>query len=92
MTPINYLIMDAKQAILEEQHRRFQKLQQEGRWIEALQQIHGTMTCASDLLNEAIHVLDEAIAHHLSALQESHPQSTLPQKPSDCPARESLGK
>jgi len=28
-------MLDAKQAIMEEHHRRFQTLQQEGRWQEA---------------------------------------------------------
>jgi hypothetical protein len=77
MTPVNYLLMDAKQAILEEQHRRFQELHREGRWVEAFEQMHGTLRCASDLLNEAILVLDEAIEEHLAALQD-HSSSNAP--------------
>lgn len=61
MTPVDYLIMDAKQVILEEQHQRFQDLHREGRWVEALQQMHVTLSCASDLLNESLRVLDETI-------------------------------
>lgn len=61
MTPLDHLMMDAKQAILEEQHRRFQDLHRAGRWVEAMQQIHVTLSCASDLLNESLRVLDEAI-------------------------------
>jgi hypothetical protein len=61
VTPIDYLMMDAKQVILEEQHQRFQDLHREGRWVEALQQMHVTLSCASDLLNESLRVLDETI-------------------------------
>lgn len=59
MTAVDSLMMDAKQAIMDEHHRRFQTLYQEGRWEEALKQIHVTLTCASDLLNESLRVLDE---------------------------------
>lgn len=64
MTAVDSLMLDAKQAIMEEHHRRFQTYQQEGRWEEALQQIHVTLSCASDLLNESLRVLDEAMATH----------------------------
>lgn len=64
MTAVDSLMLDAKQAIMEEHHRRFQTFQQEGRWEEALQQIHVTLSCATDLLNESLRVLDEAIAAH----------------------------
>ena len=60
MTAIDSLMLDAKQAIMDEQHRRFQTLYQEGRWEEALKQIHVTLGCATDLLNESLRVLDEA--------------------------------
>ena len=61
MTAIDSLMLDAKQAILDEHHRRFQTLHQEGRWEEALKQIHVIMSCAADLLNESLRVLDEAL-------------------------------
>ena len=32
MTAIDSLMLDAKQAIMDEHHRRFQALYQEGRW------------------------------------------------------------
>ena len=54
-------MMDAKQAIMDEHHRRFQTLYQEERWEEALQQIHVTLSCTMDLLNESLRVLDEAL-------------------------------
>lgn len=62
MTPVESLILDAKQAILEEQHRRFQSLQREGRWDEAMQQFQVTLTCASDLLNHSLCILDGMLA------------------------------
>lgn len=74
VTPIAYLMMDAKHAILEEQHRRFQDLHREGRWIEALQQMHVTLNCASDLLNESLQVLDEALGNcRTPSSQHNHP-------------------
>ena len=66
VTPIDHLMIDAKEAILEEQQRRFQNLHREGRLVEALQQMHVTLNCASDLLNESLRVLDEVLeASHL---------------------------
>ena len=64
MTALDSLMLDAKQAIMDEHRRRFQTLHQEGRWEEALQQIHITMSCAADLLNESLRVLDEALDDH----------------------------
>ena len=77
MTAVDSLMLDAKQAIMEEHHRRFQTFQQEGRWEEALQQIHVTLSCVSDLLNESLRVLDEAIATH-----DSIPAGDTPPPPS----------
>ena len=74
VTPVDHLMMDAKHAILEEQHRRFQDLHREGRWVEALQQMHVTLSCASDLLNESLRVLDETLENcHASSSNDSHP-------------------
>jgi glutathionylspermidine synthase len=61
VTAVDSLMLDAKQAIMEEHHRRFQSLYQEGRWEEALQQIHVTLSCAADLLNESLQILNEAL-------------------------------
>jgi len=61
VTTVDSLMLDAKQAILEEHHRRFQSLYQDGRWEEALQQIHVTLSCAADLLSESLRILDEAL-------------------------------
>jgi hypothetical protein len=54
-------MLDAKQAILDEQHRKFQALQQEGRWPEAMKQFHVTLTCASDVLVESLELLQRVI-------------------------------
>ena len=61
VTAIDSLMLDAKQAILDEHHRRFQTFYQEGRLEEALEQIHVTLSCATDLLNESLRILDEAL-------------------------------
>ncbi|MDE3118075.1 MAG: hypothetical protein KGO52_00360 [Nitrospirota bacterium] len=73
MTPADSLMLDAKQAILEEQHRRFQSLQQEGRLQEAMQQFQVTLGCASDLLNDSLGVLERLLADRRGAvLQPDH--------------------
>ena len=76
MTAIDSLMLDAKQAIMDEHHRRFQILHQEGRWEEALQQIHITMSCAADLLNESLRVLEEALDGHNHTSDSSTPPPT----------------
>ena len=80
VTDIDNLMLDAKQTILDEQHRRFHTLQQEGRWEEALHQIHVTMSCAADLLKESLRVLDESIESHNHSFDDrSGPPSPTPQ-------------
>ena len=78
MTAIDSLMLDAKQAIMDEQQRRFQTLHQEGRLEEALQQIHVTLSCAADLLNESLRVLDETLEshNHIPVESSSPPPST----------------
>ena len=61
MTAIDSLMLEAKHAIMDEHHRRFQTLRQEGRWEEALQEIQVTLSCAADLLNESLQVLEKAL-------------------------------
>ena len=68
MTSADCLILEAKQAILEEHHRRFQVLHHEGRLDEAMRQFQVTLTCASDLLNDSLRLLDEALDAHRSVL------------------------
>lgn len=56
------LMLDAKKAILQEQHRRFQDLQQEGRWDDAWKQLHVTLTCAADLLKDSVAMLEQVMS------------------------------
>ena len=67
MTAIDSLMIEAKQVIMEEHHRRFQTLHQDGRWEEALQEIHVTLCCAADLLNESLQVLETALVDYQAA-------------------------
>ena len=48
----------------EEQHRRFQMLQKEGKWVEAMQQFQATMHCASDLLTDSLNLLERVLETH----------------------------
>jgi hypothetical protein len=66
---------------MDEHHRRFQTLQQAGRWEEALQQTHVTLSCATDLLNESLRVFDETLETHSHAPTEA--PLSLPQPRSD---------
>lgn len=77
MTAVDSLILDAKQAIMEEHHRRFQTLRLEERWEEALQQIPITLNCATDLLNESLRVLAEALESHNHTSDSSTPPPTM---------------
>jgi hypothetical protein len=55
------LMLDAKKAILQEQHQRFQDLQREERWDDAWKQLHVTLTCAADLLKDSVGLLEKAV-------------------------------
>lgn len=59
------LVLDAKKAILQEQHRRFQELQREGRSSDAMQQLHVTLACAADLLKDSVAMLDRVVNRRL---------------------------
>ena len=76
MNSLDCLLLDAKQAILDEQHRRFQELQREGKWSEAMQQFQTTMSCASDLLNESLSVLEHALEKQQQ--KPTDPPSSVP--------------
>ena len=78
MGPADSLMLDAKQAILDEQHRKFQVLQKEGRWPEAMQQFHVTLRCASDVLTESLQLL-ERVLDARSRRGPSPPPSSDPQ-------------
>jgi hypothetical protein len=53
------LLLQAKTAILEDQARRFQILQNAGKWEEALQQFQFTLQCAADVLLDSTKILEE---------------------------------
>ena len=59
---VDSLMLDAKKAILEEQHRQFQDLQQAGMWPEAMEQLQVTLGCAADLLKDSVTLLERAVA------------------------------
>ena len=59
---VDSLMLDAKKAILEEQHRHFQDLQQAGMWPEAMEQLQVTLGCAADLLKDSVALLERAVA------------------------------
>lgn len=71
------LMLDAKKAILQEQHRRFQDLQHEGRWDDAWKQLHVTLICAADLLKDSVTMLEEVVAKkNLPPSSSSTPDSS----------------
>lgn len=67
MNPADTLMLDAKQAILDEAHRRFLVFQEEGRSEEAMQQFQVTLGCASDLLKESLQILERVLAEQQRA-------------------------
>jgi hypothetical protein len=71
MTSADSLMLDAKQAILDEHHRRFQVMHDEGRLDEAMRQIQITLTCAADLLNDSLRLLDQTLDMHGRTLAQS---------------------
>jgi hypothetical protein len=72
-------MLDAKQAIMDEHHQRFKIFHKEQRWEEALKQIHVTLNCAADLLNESLRVLDEALEAHNHTREDSSIPPSIPQ-------------
>jgi hypothetical protein len=76
MTSVDCLLLDAKHAILDEHHRKFRALHEEGRVEEAMQQFHATLSCASDVLNDALRLLDDMLEAHRRAVLHSPSQPT----------------
>lgn len=72
------LMLDAKKAILQEQHQRFQDLQREERWDDAWKQLHVTLTCAADLLKDSVGLLEKVVNQKN---QLPPPSSTSPEGP-----------
>jgi len=73
------LMLDAKKAILQEQHQRFQDFQREERWEEAWKQLHVTLTCAADLLKDSVHMLEKVVNQKNQLPPPSSPPSEPPQ-------------
>ncbi len=71
------LLLDAKKAILQEQHHRFQDLQREERWDDAWKQLHVTLTCAADLLKDSVCLLEKVVAQK----KQLPPSSSSPSEP-----------
>lgn len=82
------LLLDAKKAILQEQHRRFQDLQHEGRWDDAWKQLHVTLACAADLLKDSVTMLEEVVSKKsfpLSTDQSTGFNDSINQNPPSAP-------
>lgn len=73
MLTADILLLDAKQAILHEQHRRFKALQQEGRLQEAMEQFQVTLACASDLLKHSLAILERLAAQQKQSNEQAPP-------------------
>jgi hypothetical protein len=58
---VDSLLLDAKQAILEDQLHRWRALHQAGERAEANRQCHSTLVCATDLLNDALRMLESML-------------------------------
>lgn len=78
MNSLDYLVLDAKQAILDEQHRRFEALRREGKLAEAMQQFQTTMSCASDLLSESLRLLERVLEKQPPTLPDSPSNESSP--------------
>ena len=72
------LMLDAKKAILQEQHQRFQDLQHEERWDDAWKQLHVTLSCAADLLKDSVGLLEKAMNQKSQLLPPSSTPSETP--------------
>jgi hypothetical protein len=72
------LMLDAKKAILQEQHQRFQVLQREERWDDAWKQLHVTLGCAADLLKDSVGLLEKAMKQKSQLLPPSSTPSETP--------------
>ncbi len=77
-TEAERLMLDAKKAILQEQHRRFQEMQKDGRWDDAMKQLHVTLSCAADLLKDSVTVLERTVSQHKNNEANTLPESLLP--------------
>jgi len=74
------LMLEAKKAILEEQHRRFQEYQAAGMWKEAMAQLQVTLGCAADLLKDSVALLERAVARRKNQVPKSEPEYYPPEE------------
>ena len=65
------LMLEAKKAILEEQHLRFQEYQAAGMCKEAMAQLQVTLGCAADLLKDSEALLERAVARRKNQVHKS---------------------
>ncbi len=82
---VDRLMLDAKKAILQEQHQRFQNLQREKRWDDAWKQLHVTLTCAADLLKDSVGLLEKAVNQKNQRLSSSMTSTEDPPSLRDYP-------
>lgn len=57
MLPLDCLMLDAKEALLDDQHRKFIQCYREGRWEEASARLQASIDCTTALLEHSIQVL-----------------------------------
>lgn len=57
MVPLDCLMLEAKEALLDDQHRKFLQCYREGRWDEASTRLQASIFCATDLLEYSLEVL-----------------------------------
>ena len=76
---VDRLMLDAKKAILQEQHKRFHDLQREERWDDAWKQLHVTLTCAADLLKDSVGLLEKVVTQKKQLPPPSSSPSETPQ-------------
>jgi len=74
------LMLEAKKAILEEQHRRFQEFQAAGMWKEAMAQLQVTLACAADLLKDSVALLERAVARRKNQRPRPDPEYYPPEE------------
>lgn len=80
MSRAAYLILEAKQAITDEQLQRFLELQRQNRWEEAAMQLGTTLACVSNLLDEgseALLALDPPANQRLGTVPQAS-QASIP--------------
>lgn len=60
MSPVECLILEAKEALLDDQHQKLLRSYQEGRWDEAALRVAASLSCTADLLRDERELLRRA--------------------------------